>query len=159
QRGKTAPHSGPDSAASVLRAARKRIGAALALAVLAAGLWLGTAPAARAQDGMPALKKMMAAYLSLNSYDGRAHTEDVTVVEKNKVLKHSSTAVLMQYKKPNRLRISISTRAGDHDVYSDGVNFYVYENKQKAYIRIKTTATLNAMLPLLLKEAGISAFF
>jgi hypothetical protein len=155
----TMKHLCPGTVAALICLTRRRLGTAFALGILIAGLWSGALPTAQAQDGTPVLKKVIAAYQKLTSYEGRATTDEMWLAENGQPLKQASTSILMQYKKPNLLKLSITTPMGDHDIYSDGKNFYVYDSKPKAYSHMLTAPTLLQILPLLWKQARIATAF
>src|SRR5689334_16935900 len=111
---------GPGTGGADFRLLLRRLGTALLPVALSIGL--GTVPLckAQAQDGAAALKKMIAAYQNLTTYEGHATTDDMWLTEQGQTVKLSSSSVMMQYRKPNKLKLSITTPLGDHDVYSDG---------------------------------------
>ena len=114
------------------------------------------ATGAQAQDAKALLDKTLKAYHDLNSYSGKLST-DVNVVAAKNSKALSAVSASLQYKRPNKMVLNVSSRASDTSVYSDGGKMIVYLDNFKKYSTGSTAPNMTAMLPLLRERAGIDS--
>lgn len=111
---------------------------------------------AQAQDAKALLDKTLKAYHDLNSYSGKLST-DVNVVAAKNSKALSAVSSFLQYKRPNKMMLNVSSRSSDISVYSDGGKMIVYLDNFKKYSTGPTAPNMTAMLPLLRDRAGIDS--
>lgn len=111
---------------------------------------------AQAQDAKALLDKTLKAYHDLNSYSGKLST-DVNVVAAKNSKALSAVSAFLQYKRPNKIVLNVSSRSSDTSVYSDGGKMIVYLDNFKKYSTGSTAPNMAAMLPLLRERAGIDS--
>lgn len=116
---------------------------------------------AHAQDGRALMQKVVKSYQNLDSYDGTA-TVDIKIIGKqgaykNKALRTQSLYAILKFKKPNKLMLQMSAPSGTRKVYSDGKDFYVYDESNNQYTRDPAPRNTKEMGLVLLRRAGIIA--
>jgi outer membrane lipoprotein-sorting protein len=115
---------------------------------MAAGLALLSAQAATAQNGIPALKKVQAAYLGLNSYSQTVSTTLISRVANRQAVAGQTSE--LRYQKPNRIYISVSSpESGSVVTYNNGKEMLVYRGKLNAYQKASAKPTVKAYVAAL----------
>jgi outer membrane lipoprotein-sorting protein len=112
-----------------------------------------SAKSATAQDGIAALKKAQAAYISLNSYSQTVSTTILTKVGSQQSVAGQTSE--LRYQKPNRIFISVSSpQSGSVVTYNNGKEMLVYRGKINAYQKVTPKPTVKAYVTAL-REFGI----
>lgn len=119
----------------------------------------GAHTAAPMTDGREILQKSFSTYQQMTGYSGRSNTDSILMDVNGHELKQIGTAVEMKYKRPNKLRLDFVTPIGSRVVWSNAKGLGLYDPSTQKYSIVPTAPNLESMLPLLFKEASISAAF
>jgi outer membrane lipoprotein-sorting protein len=117
----------------------------------------GTAPAAPTQDGRAILLKTLQLYQSLNSYSGQANVDTMMLSPTNQTIKHIGSSSVMKLQRPNKIYLYFQTPIGSRRIYSDGVNFSVYDETPNQYLTVPAPADMPGLLKVLLARADVAA--
>ena len=112
---------------------------------------------AQAQDGRAILLKTLQVYQQFVSYSGSANVDTMMLDSTGKAIKHIGSSSVMKLVKPNKIYIFFQTPIGSRKIYSDGVNFSVYDATPNQYITIPGPTTMNGLLQTLLTRADVAA--
>ena len=114
--------------------------------------FFSTSTPAAAQDAKSIMQSMMQAYRGLDSYDGRSSTERREALADGRVIYDDSSAVALQYQKPNRLKITFTMPTGGRILYYDGATLSLYQSRQQTYSAAPVSVTdLRKLAPDLLR--------
>jgi outer membrane lipoprotein-sorting protein len=128
----------------------------LTLCFTLVALLTGIRPA-QAQDGRPILLKALKFYQTLNSYSGQSNVDTMMIAPNGQTIKHIGSSSAMKLQRPNKIYLFFQTPIGSRSIYSDGVNFSVYDATPNQYLTIPTAVDMTGLLKILLERADVAA--
>ncbi len=128
----------------------------LTLLLSVSALLAGTGRA-QAQDGTSILRKTLKMYQSLTSYSGQANVDTMMIGMDGQTIKHIGSSSVMKLLRPNKIYLFFQTPVGSRSIYSDGVNFTVYDATPNQYLTIPTAGDMDGLLKMLLERADVAA--